>query len=160
MARKAAGKNANLSQDPVTERFRHDLGFAFGDIHRLLRHHFQLRVAETGLSRPQWQMIGFLIRHEGMTQIELAREMELGRSAVGKTVDQLEHAGFVERRPCSEDARVWRLFLAPPARAVIPKILKQAKQLSEEALAPLSEKERATLRHLLERLRDRLVSLG
>ena len=77
--------------------FREDLsrnfGFILNDVARLMRTRFDRRVKALGLTRSQWWVLAYLSREDGMTQSQLAEELDLGKVAVGGLIDRLEKSG-------------------------------------------------------------------
>lgn len=88
------------------------------DLGRLMRMNFDRRAAKFGLTRAQWRALKRLHRDEGLRQRELADLLEMEPIALGRTLDRLQKAGFVERRADPADRRAWRLYLTPRAHAV------------------------------------------
>src|SRR5690348_3214881 len=72
-----------------------------------------------GLTRAQWQILAHLQRHEGINQSGLAEIIELEPVTVGRLVDRMEEAGWVERRADPGDRRAHRLFLTERARPML-----------------------------------------
>jgi DNA-binding MarR family transcriptional regulator len=114
-----------------------NLGFLFGDVTRLYRREFDRRAAHLGLTRVQWRALRQIERFEGLTQIALAENLELAPIAVGRVLDRLEKARFIERRPDPADRRCWRLHLAPSSAAVMASVDRIAAELREEVFADI-----------------------
>ena len=64
---------------------------------------FEHRARHLGLTRPQWLVLSGLYGHGGVTQTELSELISVAPSPLGKIVDKLEVAGYVERRPDPDD---------------------------------------------------------
>lgn len=111
------------------------LGFLIGDVTRLYRREFDRRAAHLGLTRVQWRTLRRIERIEGLTQAGLAEDLELAPIAVGRVLDRLEKAGFIERRPDPADRRCWRLHLAPGSAMVMAGVDRIASELREEVFA-------------------------
>jgi hypothetical protein len=45
-----------------------NIGSIISDLARLMRRSFDARAREIGVTRPQWQALSTLIRHEGVNQ--------------------------------------------------------------------------------------------
>ncbi|HEY2346101.1 MAG TPA: MarR family transcriptional regulator [Xanthomonadaceae bacterium] len=130
--------------------FKTRLGFMIGDVTRLWRREFDRRAAHLGLTRVQWRALRRIERFQGMTQVELAEDLELAPIAVGRVLDRLEKSGFVERRPDPKDRRCWRLHLAPGSVRVMPGVDGIAGDLIEELFADIPQADlEATERSLL-----------
>jgi MarR family transcriptional regulator for hemolysin len=80
------------------EPFEHLLGFMLNDVSRLLRTRFDQRAKSHGLTRSQWRVLVHLARAEGIIQSGLAEILEVERMTLGRLIDRLEVAGWVERR--------------------------------------------------------------
>jgi DNA-binding MarR family transcriptional regulator len=131
------------------------LGFLIGDVTRLYRREFDRRVAHLGLTRVQWRALRRIERVEGMTQIKLAEDLELAPIAVGRVIDRLEKAGFIERRPDPTDRRCWRLHLAPGSAMVMAGVDRIATDLREEVFADIALPDLETTERVLATLKAR-----
>ena len=144
-----------MSADPSRE----SLGYLVVDVGRLLRRVFDRRIAHLGLNRTQWRALARLMRTEGVTQAELAEQMEIEPIAVGRLVDRLHAAGLVERRPDPHDRRVWRLYLQPQSAQVTGQVETFAQALRKETLDGIGADELATTLWVLARVRENLLRL-
>src|SRR5262245_26297396 len=86
-------------------------GFILHDIARLMRKRFDQRARALGLSRSQWQVLAHLSRHQGINQSGLAEILEIENITLGRLIDRMEEAGWVERRPDPNDRRARRLYM-------------------------------------------------
>jgi MarR family transcriptional regulator for hemolysin len=132
------------------------LGFLIGDVTRLYRREFDRRVAHLGLTRVQWRALRRIERVEGLTQVALAEDLELAPIAVGRVLDRLEKAGFIERRPDPADRRCWRLHLAPGSAMVMAGVDRIASELREEVFAGIDMDSLQATEHVLATLKARL----
>jgi len=135
------------------------LGFLMSDITRLFRKHFDRRATAFGMTRAQWRALKWLNESEGMHQSELAEQLEMEPIAIGRVIDRLELAGFVERRADPADRRRWRLFLTRQARAVLDDLEKISLELRNDAFKGISSSELKRMRLLLERMKGNLLAL-
>lgn len=132
------------------------IGFMLGDAARLLRRRFDQHARALGVTRPQWQVLLALSRHEGTNQGALADHLEVEAITLCRMVDRLQEAELVERRPDPADRRAWRLFLTDKAHPLIESIRIVGGEVLEEALAGLDEAERAQFADMLVRIRGNL----
>lgn len=132
------------------------LGFLIGDVTRLYRREFDRRAAHLGLTRVQWRALRRIERVEGLTQAGLAEDLELAPIAVGRVLDRLEKAGFIERRPDPADRRCWRLHLAPGSAMVMAGVDRIASELREEVFAGLALPELEAAERVMATLKTRL----
>ena len=144
-----------MQQDPAQPT----IGYLIADLTRLFGRVFDRRAAHLGLTRAQWRALKRIHDQEGLSQVELADGMDMEPIAVGRVVDRLQKAGFVERRPDPDDRRRWRLHLRPQARQVMDGIVEVSTRLRAEALEGLSGNEVEALLRSLLHVRDNLVRL-
>ena len=131
-------------------------GFLLHDVARLMRKRIDARVRGAGLTRAQWQALAYLRRQEGINQSGLAELLELEPITVGRLVDRMEEAGWVERRADAADRRVHRLYTTERARPVLKQLETIGREVLEEILIGISEDEREQMIDLLLRIRGNL----
>lgn len=134
-------------------------GFLLSDVTLLFRKHFDRRAVRFGLTRAQWRAIKMLHRQEDLRQTELAEYLEMEPIAVGRVIDRLQSAGFVERRADPKDRRAWRLHLTPRARAVIDDMQDIGRGLRKDATAGISAEDLAQALAVIGRIKDNLQAL-
>ena len=136
-----------------------DFGFELADTTRVFRKAFNLRVEQYGITGPQWRIIAYLMRCDGMMQVEIADEIELDKAAIGRTVERLEAQGFVRRENCDQDGRARRVFLRPEAVELGNKIKQEAKEFYSEILTAFTPEEEAQFSLILRKMRKRTIDL-
>lgn len=132
------------------------LGFLISDVSRLLRKRFDERARLIGVTRQQWRTLSVLMRHEGSNQGMLAELLEVEPITLGRMIDRLEEAGWVERRRDPGDRRVWRIHLTDAAQPILLQLKGIADSLFVDAAEDISATDQAKLHALLEKLRDNL----
>jgi DNA-binding MarR family transcriptional regulator len=137
---------------------KHDdlLGTLIHDVAHLLRLDIDRRVKAHNLTRIKWLALGVIHNNPGLTQAELASELELGAAAVGRLVDRLRDRNFVVRSPSSLDRRAHLLHLTPVAEKLVSKLDGTAHALREEMLDGLSDRDISRLNTGLNRLKANL----
>ncbi|TCV96003.1 DNA-binding MarR family transcriptional regulator [Luteibacter rhizovicinus] len=134
-------------------------GYLINDVTLLFRKHFDRRAVRFGLTRAQWRALKALHRHPGQRQNELAEQLEMEPIAVGRVIDRLQAAGFVERRPDPRDRRAWRLHDTEQARGVIDGMDEIARGLRLDAHNGISHADLVTTMNVLNRMKDNLQAL-
>ncbi|WP_422057404.1 MarR family winged helix-turn-helix transcriptional regulator [Sphingomonas sp.] len=132
------------------------LGFLISDVSRLLRKRFDERARLIGVTRQQWRTLSVLKRHEGSNQGMLAELLEVEPITLGRMIDRLEEAGWVERRRDPGDRRVWRIHLTDAAQPILLQLKGIADSLFVDAAEGISAEDQVRLHALLEQLRDNL----
>jgi MarR family transcriptional regulator for hemolysin len=134
-------------------------GYLVTDLTRLMRKQFDRRAIRFDLTRAQWRALKRVHHGEGITQIELAEFLEMEPIAVGRVIDRLQKAGFIERRADPRDRRVWRLHLLPKAHAVVDDMEQIASELLRQAQRGVSAAEMKSMMNVLARMKDNLNAL-
>ena len=133
-----------------------NVGTLLSDVARLMRRAFDERARDLGMTRPQWQVLSLLSRHEGINQGGLADRLEVEPITLCRMIDRLQEAGLVERRRDPADRRAWRLFLSDKAYALLDQLRPVSDDMMELVLEGLSEDERSNLVAALDRMRQNL----
>jgi MarR family transcriptional regulator, transcriptional regulator for hemolysin len=141
---------------------KHDdlLGTLVHDVAHLLRLDIDRRVAPVNLTRIKWLALGIIHRKPGLTQAEVAAELELGAAAVGRLVDRLEDRGFVLRSQSPDDRRAYFLSLTPAAERLVDSLDGTAQILRDELLEGFSEQEVTALNRGLNKLKANLQKVS
>jgi len=129
------------------------------DVTRQLRKHFDRRAVRFGMTRAQWRALKTTRHYEGLSQAELADYLDMEPIPVGRVIDRLEKAGYVERRADPADRRRWRLYLTPKAHAIVDEMDVIADGLRDDALRGIGDAEFATLLRVLTQIKDNLAAL-
>jgi DNA-binding MarR family transcriptional regulator len=134
-------------------------GFLVTDVTRLMRKLFDRRAQRFDLTRAQWRALKRVHHGEGITQNELAEFLEMEPIAVGRVIDRLQKAGFLERRADPSDRRVWRLHLLPKAHGVVDDMEQIASELFHGSQRGISAAEMKTMMSVLARMKDNLNTM-
>lgn len=114
------------------------------------------RILEShGLTLPQWLALGAVTHsgENGLSHSELSARLMLSKAPVTGLVDRMERAGWVERRPDSNDRRVSRVVACEGGARLWETAHSALHDSTEVDLnACLSEQEQDQLLHLLGRL--------
>ena len=123
-----------MATDPHSTDWELRLGFLIHDVSRLRRSAFDRCLKPLKVTRSQWWVLAYLSREDGMTQSQLAEELDLGKVAVGGLIDRLEKAGLVRREADATDRRVNRVFLEPRSKQLITRMRKVSHRMNEQIL--------------------------
>lgn len=135
------------------------LGYLIADLSRLYGRVFDRRAAHLGLTRVQWRALKRIHQNEGLTQAALADVMDMEPIAVGRVVDRLQKAGFVERRNDPNDRRCWRLHLSPQSNELMDRIEDVATGLREDSLVEVAPDDLRITLQVLGQIRETLSQL-
>ena len=149
-------KNSNSPKRPLHH------GFLIHDVSRLRRTVMDRKMKPMGITRSQWWVLTNLSRHEGdaLTQVELARLLDVGKVTVGGLIDRLEENGLVERTPDPNDRRVRRITVSPKGRKLVDEMQAVALELNNQSMVGVSEQEKKVLVDILSKMKENLLSLS
>jgi len=134
------------------------IGFLMSDISRLMRRDFNRRVLQMGLTEAQWRVIVYLFRQEGINQKTLADILDVQPISLGRLIDRLEQAGFVERRPDPNDRRAVALYLTEKVTPLTEQLVEVGIALRQSATEGLSEEQQEQMIDMLLTMRANLNS--
>ena len=137
--------------------------FGLAELQRLLRLYADKQTARYGITRAQWAVLAKLERFEGMTQSDLAEQMDMQPITLTRLVDRLCDNDLIERRSDPADRRVNRLFLRKPGRALATKLAALRTEITRTALGNMSRAEAsqfvAQLTTIKDNIRDALQDI-
>lgn len=128
-----------MAAGPHTIDWELRLGFLIHDVSRLRRSAFDRCLKPLNVTRSQWWVLAYLSREEGMTQSQLAEELDLGKVAVGGLIDRLEKSQLLRREADASDRRVNRIYLQPKAKQLVARMRKVSHRMNERILAGLPD---------------------
>jgi MarR family transcriptional regulator, organic hydroperoxide resistance regulator len=109
-----------------------------------------------GLYRGQPPVLEALTEREGMTHGELADRLQITQPTMTKMLQRMEKAGFLTRRPDSDDLRVSRVYLTDAGRTAWAQMQSVWVQSEAETFARFTPEERILLRRFLFDIRENL----
>ncbi len=112
-------------------------------------------LAETGLAGCQTPYLTALHRSPGISQEELARQLNVNKSSVTRQLSVLEEKGYVRREPSATDKRILLVFPTEKATALISRIFACYGNWSSYLTQDFSEDEKETLSRLMARIAAR-----
>lgn len=132
------------------------IGFHCSLTYRAFARVLEKRLKETGISPSQFFVLSHLMALGPMPQGELAAYLSTSPEAVVKTIDRLEHDGWVVRTPSPEDRRIKQVFLTKKAKAIWKDLNNLARSVIDQAHQGISEEDLSKLKQLLSKVRKNL----
>jgi DNA-binding MarR family transcriptional regulator len=130
-----------------------NLGFLISDVHRLLTAAVDNEVRALGLTRSQLRVVLHLMRGDGISQVALADDLQLGKVTVGGLLDRLQEKGLIERRPHPTDRRAKLVYLTLADQNIYDAIVEAGGIILKQVLAGINKTEEKTLIALLLRVK-------
>ncbi len=115
---------------------------------------------ELGLFRGQYWILRALWEQDGLTHTELSEHAHVRPATISKTMDRMEKAGLVVRKPDADDQRVSRVHLTSAGRGLQEDVDQIWGQLEAETFDGFSVEERIVLRRSLQQMRDNLARVS
>jgi DNA-binding MarR family transcriptional regulator len=139
---------------------RREIMFQLLDVARATRTFIDQRAREHAMTRAQWGVLVRLERQEGMTQAEMAEQMELQPISLVRLIDRLCQQDLVERRPHPSDRRANRLYLTQKGRTVLARMTPLGEAIVCEVFDSVAESEMAALLNSLLRIKENIRDAG
>ncbi len=128
-------------------------GFLLNDVARLLRRNFNRRVQGLGLTQTQWRTLAILSRKGGISQKQLADILEMQPISVGRLLDRMQAAGWIERQPDPQDRRAVRLHLAVKADPILREMKGHSIEVLKQVNQGISAQDQQRFFDILTRMR-------
>jgi DNA-binding MarR family transcriptional regulator len=110
---------------------------------------FAARLAPLGLTPRGYAVLSHLATADRQTQQQLADRLGIHRNNMVAIIDELEAAGWVERRRSSHDRRAFEIHLTEAGAAMNDEVARLVASLERELTGSLAARDRtATIRHL------------
>lgn len=142
---------------PISTDWELRLGFLIHDVSRIRRSAFDRCLKPLNVTRSQWWVLAYLSREDGMTQSQLAEELDMGKVAIGGLIDRLEKSGLVRRDADASDRRVNRVFLEPKSKALIASMRKVSHKMNQRILRGLEEEDLESTAVTLDAMKHNLL---
>lgn len=109
-------------------------------------------LADTGLAGCQTPYLLVLFRRPGMTQEEMAQELDVNKSSVTRQLAALEESGYIYRMSDENDRRMLRVYPTEKATALKERLFCVLGEWSDFLMADFTEEERTMLQDMMARI--------
>lgn len=132
----------------LTEFLPYQLAVAASRVSRAFAERYR---EEFGISIPEWRVLAHLAQSGAVSVREINARVDMDKSKVSRAAARLERAGLVSKAGHPEDRRLIALDLTDTGRALVARIVPQARTYQAELEAHLGE-DAPALRRALARL--------
>ncbi len=94
------------------------------------------------LSSGAYPYLMVLEKNEGISQINISREIGNDRAMSARTINRLIESGFIIRVQDEKDSRAYKLYSTPKAREILPLIHEEIQRIIDFITIDLSEDEK------------------
>lgn len=130
--------------------FKKTLAYQAQLLSRITQADYLERIRSTGIAPAQAYVLGELWLEEPLSQVELARRLEIGKATIGQTLQRLEKAGIIERRRVAADRRLAMVHLTAKGQTLREPLRTGALEQDDLVLRKLGSERIAMLTNLLE----------
>jgi len=117
------------------------LGFLLNDLSKMVTQVWDSRLKHADLTRSQWRAIGHVSRTPGITQIDLAEALGVGRMAVTGIIDRLEKKQLLTRKLDNTDRRIKKVYCTAKAKKLLPSMQGVGDMVLEDMTADLTDRQ-------------------
>ena len=135
----------------------HQLINLLSDLSMLFRVNLDKYMTDIGLNGGQVFILILLWKSEGLSQVEIAGELNVSTPTINKMVSSLTRKKFIICRKCKIDGRMQRVYLTEKGKNYRQKIFAQFEEFEEKLLRDVTETERLILIQLVEKLKNNLL---
>lgn len=155
--------NKDFNENPIIDRKTklseyYQIGRIISIIYRAGQSFFVHNVKDLDIGGGHMALIFHLYKHDGASQDELAKALEVDKATVTRAIHKLEEQGVVERRRDPIDQRINRIVLTESGHAHQSQLREIANEWHETLLFDFSEEEVDQLKYLLDKLTKNAVT--
>ncbi len=123
--------------------------------YRCAMHFRENKLADTGLAGCQTPYLTALYRHPGISQEEMARELNVNKSSVARQLAILEEKGYVRREPSATDKRIMLVYPTDKAFEVKARLFSCYRDWNAYLTQDFTDEEQELLSQLMVRIASR-----
>lgn len=133
------------------------LGYKFYRLAHLFARALDERLAQHGVTVGQFRLLLVLWEREQLTQVEIARYLDIEQPTVANTLKRMERDGLIKTTADPSDGRRSRIVLTERGRMLREPLTMEAQYINEIAVEGLSIDEIAQLHKALDHLANALT---
>lgn len=149
---KSTSENTLSASTPADAALRTFVGYRLKRAYNIIRSDLLERLEPLGLRITTYSALVLVVENPGMRQSELATVLAIKRSNMVAIIDDLEGAGWIERRAVPEDRRAFALFVTDAGKTICRKANSLARENESALLHNLTAAEKRSLTGLLEKI--------
>src|SRR5262245_37827055 len=128
------------------------IGYEIKKLHLLTRQMLDQILIPYSLTQAQGEVIYQLLQHDGQTQAELGRTLEVTAPTINRMIDVLVEKGFVSKNEDKADARLKQITLTAKGRKFKDEITKGQQQVEETLRTGFTAGELAQIKDYIDRM--------
>jgi MarR family transcriptional regulator for hemolysin len=136
----------------------HDIEYLVCHVNLLWRRFLNNKIKNLGISGTEKRVLFCIARNPGMTQVQIAKLLELEPQNLVRILDRLGEEKWVEKKSDPDDRRVKCLSVTANAEVIITKIKAIGNNAKAEILAQIDNDDAKILLASLGRIRSNLLT--
>ena len=135
---------------------RAPLGYLIHEVARLMKRRFEDEARLHNITLPQWRTLTQIAANEGITQAQLASNIDLDPMTLSGILNRLEKRGLIDRFPDPADSRAKLARLTAEGDALFETARSVGLAMYESALVGVSKEDQQVVVAVLAQMRDNL----
>lgn len=127
-------------------------------VHRKALQYVATKLKDCDIDVGQFFFLRYILKHQGISQEEIAGNLYLDKTTVSKGVNQLVLRGYIQKKTNPKDKREKRLFVTPKAISMEEKIDTVYQGINAFLFQGLTEKELDQLTKILQKIVEKFPS--
>ena len=132
-------------------------GLLINEISKLFHDRMRTQSEDLGFKTGYRQILCFLAREDGVTQIEIARDSHFKAPTVSVTLKKMEEEGLIRRESDEKDMRQTRVYITEQGRELERKFFTKIMECEDILAKDITEDEKKLLCDILTRMRGNLL---
>ncbi|GKX27902.1 MarR family transcriptional regulator [Vallitalea longa] len=132
------------------------VAFITNNASKQMENYFNDRLVQLGSTRVQWIALYYLGKNKSISQVELAKKMNIKSSTVVRLVDRMERDGYVKRVKDANDRRITSLELTNAGINLRKQLLPEGEKASNVFSKDITEEELEIFIHVLKKMVDNI----
>ena len=142
---------------PESLKARAPMGYLIHEIARLMKRRFEDEARLHDITLPQWRTLSQIVLNEGVTQAQLASNIDVDPMTMSGILNRLEKRGLIDRFPDPVDSRAKLARLTAEGQALFETARTVAITMYESALEGVSKADQDVVVAALSKMRENLT---
>ncbi len=138
--------------------FNKSINYLFNQVFNAYRANLETELNKINLHSGQIFVLICLWKSDGLSQTDIARELNLSTPTVNKMIKSLIEGDFITSKKSENDGRATEIFLTDKGLEIQSDVAEIWKNLETDIYSNLTETEKMIFLQLLEKTRDNLLS--
>lgn len=141
---------------PESMKVKAPLGFLVHEVARLMKRRFEDEARRLDLTLPQWRTLNQIAMDEGVTQAQLAANLDVDPMTMSGILNRLERRGLIDRLADPADSRAKLARLTPAGERLAETARAVGLAMYQSAVEGISAHDQQLVLAVLSTMRDNL----